>query len=71
MTRYLYGMRLRGFSPATFPQKGFIECLQEKEFKQLKTLNRYHDILAYERKLTELEIQGYELDFIGIQNVGD
>jgi len=52
---YAYGMRLRGFSIGCQPMQGFIE-------RQDDTTGRYHDILIYDRKLTEKELQDYELD---------
>lgn len=61
MTRYIYGMRLRGFSPCCQPKKGLIERLDDDTGK-------YYDKLAYERKLTEQEVRDYELDFLGEQD---
>lgn len=55
---YTYGMRLRGFSIGCQPMQGFIE-------RQDDTTGRYHDILTYDRKLTEKEVQDYELDYLG------
>ena len=55
---YLYGMRLRGFSIGCQPMNGLIERYDDNSGK-------YHDILAYDRPLTEDEITAYELDFIG------
>lgn len=52
---YAYGMRLRGFSLGCQPMKGFIE-------RQDDTTGRYHDILIYDRELTEKELKDYELD---------
>ena len=56
--RYKYGMRLRGFSIGCQPMDGFVERLDDPS-------NRYHDILVYDRPLTEKEVADYELDFIG------
>lgn len=55
---YLYGMRLRGFSPGCQPKEGFVE-------RQDDVTGRYHDILVYDRELTEKELIDYELDFVG------
>ena len=55
--QYFYGMRLRGCSPGAQP-KGFIERRDDP-------LERYHDILAYPRQLTDDELRDYELDFLG------
>ena len=52
---YRYGMRLRGFSLGCQPMKGLIE-------RQDDPTGRYHDILIYDRELTEQEVRNYELD---------
>ena len=57
-THYLYGMRLRGFSPMCQPMDGLIHR------KDDWCRGRYHDILVYDRKLTDKELEEYELDFI-------
>ena len=53
---YIYGMRLRGFAPLCQPKDGFVER---------RDSNKYHDILVYNRRLTEEELRAYELDYIG------
>lgn len=55
---YKYGMRLRGFSIGTQPKAGFYE-------RQDDHTEKYWDILIYDRKLTDKEVQDYELDYIG------
>ena len=55
--RFLYGMRLRGFSIGCQPMDGLIERLDDKS-------GLYHDILAYNRQLTDKECEDYELDRI-------
>ncbi|MBR3205507.1 MAG: hypothetical protein IKF58_03695 [Bacillus sp. (in: Bacteria)] len=52
---YKYGMRLRGFSIGCQPMNGLVE-------RQDDTTGKYHDILVYDRKLTEKELEEYELD---------
>lgn len=54
---YLYGMRLRGFSPGCQP-KGVISRHDDLRGK-------YHDLLVYDRKLTTEELRDYELDELG------
>lgn len=54
---YLYGMRLRGFAPMCQPKKGFIECREG--------VGRYHNIIVYNRILSNKEMREYELDFLG------
>lgn len=55
--RYRYGMRLRGFSLGCQP-KGVKKRLDD-------TTGKYHDIIEYDRQLTQQEIKEYELDFLG------
>lgn len=56
--KYRYGMRLRGFSIGCQPMNGFEE-------RQDDPSGKYYDILIYSRRLTEQEVQAYELDFLG------
>lgn len=60
-TIYLYGMRLRGYSPGAQP-KGIYERRDDKTGK-------YYDVIAYTNKLSELESRRYELDYIGTEKV--
>ena len=53
--RYYYGMRLRGFSIGCQPMDGFVERLDSET-------DKYHDILVYDRKLSDEEVRDYELD---------
>lgn len=55
---YTYGMRLRGFSIGCQPMDGLIGERDDPT-------GMYHDILVYERKLTDREMEDYELDYIG------
>lgn len=55
---YRYGMRLRGFSIGCQPKDGFLDREDDET-------ERYYDILLYDRALTDKEVEGYELDFIG------
>jgi len=54
---YRYGMRLRGFSPGCQPMIGLIR-------REDDTTEKYHDILVYDRRLTEKELRDYELDYL-------
>lgn len=65
---YIYGMKARPFSIGCQPMEGF---MASDAFKLLKidlddVSMKYHDILLYDRKLTDKELYDYELDFIGI-----
>ena len=51
---YWYGMRLRGFSPGCQPMDGLDAVMEGNE--------KYHNILIYNRELTDEEIRDYELD---------
>lgn len=55
--KYKYGMRLRGFSIGCQPMNGL---LMAKDGDR-----EYYSYLYYERKLTDKELEDYELDFIG------
>lgn len=57
MAVYIYGMRLRGYAPGCQPMDGLLMRLDDRTGK-------YHDKLAYDRKLTEKEVRNYELDFL-------
>lgn len=54
---YTYGMRLRGFSPGCQPMTGLVERRDDLKGK-------YHDLLLYDRELSEKEMRDYELDYI-------
>jgi hypothetical protein len=53
---FKYGMRLRGYSPWCQPD-GVIR--REDDFS-----GKYHDIIVYNRKLTDREITDFSLDFL-------
>lgn len=57
MAVYIYGMRLRGYSPGCQPKDGFLMRLDDRSGK-------YHDKIAYDRMLSEKEVRDYELDFL-------
>ena len=54
---YTYGMRLRGFSPGCQPMTGLVERRDDPKGK-------YHDLLLYDRELSEKEMRDYELDYV-------
>ena len=56
MREYLYGMRLRGYSPGCQPMNGLLRIAPGG--------GQYHDLLIYDRPLTEKELKDYELDYI-------
>ena len=60
--KYIYGMRLRGFSLGTQPSKGLIEALDGENIDG----HNYYNLLVYDRKLSEEETINYELDLIQI-----
>ena len=63
-TFYEYGMRLRGFSPGCQPMEGFVlRCLDIPIEYHSKG---YHDVLLYNRKLTDKELLDYEMDFLRV-----
>ena len=54
---YKYGMRLRGFSPMCQPMAGLVSAEEGDR--------NYYSYLYYERKLTDKEAEGYDLDYLG------
>ena len=52
---FKYGMRFRGFSIGCQPTTGFLR-------REDDITGKYHDIIVYDRQLTEQEITDYELD---------
>ena len=56
---HLYGMRLRGYSPGCQPKRGLVEAICDRS-------DRYWDILTYDRKLSDQEVDEYELDYLGV-----
>lgn len=56
MIEYLYGMRLRPAGPGAQPMKGLLRIAAGG--------GQYHNLLYYDRKLTEEELDEYELDYI-------
>ena len=61
---YRYGMRLRGFSPGAQPKDGLMYA--EDGSDKVSTYGRlYHNILVYNRRLSEQELRDYELDYLG------
>lgn len=54
---YYYGMRLRGFSPGCQPMDGFLYRMDDP-------LDRYHDVIVYNRMLSQKECEEYELDYM-------
>lgn len=57
--KWIYGMRLRGFSIGCQPMRGLLERRDDVK-------GTYWDLLVYDRKLTEQEIRDYELEFIWV-----
>ena len=57
--KWVYGMRLRGFSIGCQPMRGLKE-------RQDDATGKYWDLLVYDRELSEQEIRDYELDFVRV-----
>lgn len=62
---FMYGMRCRPFSIGTFPKEGFDRVVPEHLLSDPDLSGRYHDVLVYNRKLSDEELYEYELDYIG------
>ena len=52
---FVYGMRARGFSPGCQPRVGIVRAEEDLSGK-------YYNILYYDHRLTDKEIERYELD---------
>lgn len=55
---YVYGMRVRGFSPGAQPKEGWVDT-------ETDPLDEYWNILVYSRQLPREECEQYDLDFLG------
>lgn len=60
MKKYIYGMRLRGFSIGCQPKQGLIGRRDDESGK-------YYDLIVYDKPLSELLMKEYELDFVGTE----
>lgn len=56
--QYAYGMRMRGYSIGCQPKEGFLERVEDIS-------DTFYDILIYSRKLSEKEVDEYELAYLG------
>ncbi len=54
---YIYGMMYRGYSPGCQPLNGLID-------RKSDPTETYYDILFYDRRLSDDEIENYELEYI-------
>lgn len=57
---YVYGMKLRGFSPGAQPMEGWVDT-------EIDPLDDYWNILLYSRQLPREEQEAYDLDFLGVR----
>ena len=64
MKSYVYGMRLRGFSPGCQPMRGLLRRKDDP-------LGMYWDVIVYSRKLTEEELAGYDLDYLKEEEINE
>ena len=55
--KFIYGMRLRGFSIGCQPMNGLID-------RQDDDSGKYYDLIVYDRELSDQETKAYELDFL-------
>lgn len=56
--QYAYGMRMRGYSIGCQPKEGFLERVEDIS-------DTFYDILIYSRRLSEKEVDEYELVYLG------
>ena len=57
LIKFWYGMKSRGYSIGCQPKDGLIEVKDDPE-------GEYHNILVYDRRLTDKEIADYERAFV-------
>ena len=62
--RYLYAMRMRPFSPGTYPKDGFLSVKINNDLDDCY----YYDLLVYRRKLDDEEVWEWEFEYIGAFN---
>lgn len=60
--KYVYGMRLRPFSIGCQPSEGLLGLYEEK------VEHDYHDLICYDRKLSQEEEDHYSLDLVRVDN---
>lgn len=67
MRKFFYGMRLRGFSIGTQPERGLVGITEHRKIveKLFRVEREYHDILEYFIPLSDKECEEYDLDYIG------
>lgn len=68
---YIYGMKARPFSIGCQPMDGLITsaAFEDLEIDLDSVRIKYHSTLLYDRKLSEKELDDYELDFLGITRI--
>ena len=64
MFGYIYGMRLRGYSPGAQPDGVTWFDDNTDRYGHTENGRRYHSVIAYDRQLTEKEMRDYDLDFL-------
>ena len=64
---FLYGMRLRPVGIGCQPTEGYIQRYEAEDlgFLRENEIARYHDVIAYSRKLSEEETRHFSLDYLG------
>jgi hypothetical protein len=62
MKAYVYGMKMRPFSLGCQPTAGLLKAEDDKSGK-------FWDLLYYRRKLKPEEEAGYELSYLGMENI--
>lgn len=60
--RYYYGMRLRPAGLGCQPKEGLQRIIWDMTPEQAA---KYHDVVEYDRELTEEEREHYDMDLIG------
>lgn len=68
---YIYGMKARPYSIGCQPMEGLVthKIYEVKEILTAEERNKFHDILLYDRRLSDKEQYDYELQCLGIWEV--
>lgn len=68
---YIYGMKARPCNIGCQPMEGLVthKIYEAKEILTAEERDKFHDILLYDRRLSDKEQYDYELQYLGIWEV--
>ena len=68
MKQYCYGMRLRPFDIGCQPSRGLVGRVG---WMNPDEKSKYYDMIWYDRKLSDKEVEHYSLDLVKVLNLID